>query len=68
MNKKPSKKDIIKQYLLDGNKVSPLEAFRLCGSMRLSAIIFDLKDEGMNIKSEMVYEPSGVRYARYYLG
>lgn len=58
----------IQAYLNDGNSITPIEALNLFGAFRLSAIIYVLKyDYGMDIKTEIVYEDGGKRYARYYL-
>lgn len=51
--------------------ITPLEALNLCGCLRLSARIFDLKEAGNNIYTsweEKVTEEGTVkRYARYIL-
>ena len=49
------------EHLLKGNTISPLEAFNRYKTMRLSAIIFNLKEEGYNIanigsKEYAIYE------------
>lgn len=44
-----SQKENILEYLQIGNKITPLEALYQFGSFRLSAIIFDLRQEGFNI-------------------
>ena len=44
-----SKKENILEYLQIGNKITPLEALYQFGSFRLSAIIFELRQEGYNI-------------------
>ena len=49
------------QHLLKGNTISPLEAFNRYNTMRLSAIIFNLKKEGYPIanigsKEYAIYE------------
>lgn len=56
----------IKSYLLDGNKITPLEALQKFGSFRLSAIIYNLKKEGMNIKTNMI-TVNEKRFAEYEL-
>jgi len=48
MSKKSQKENIL-EYLEIGNKITPLEALYQFGSFRLSAIIFDLRQEGFNI-------------------
>ena len=49
------------EHLLKGNTISPLEAFNRYKTMRLSAIIFDLKKDGNPIanigsKEYAIYE------------
>ena len=56
----------IKNYLLNGNKITPLEALQKFGSFRLSAIIYNLKKEGMNIKTNMI-TVNDKRFAEYEL-
>ena len=46
---KKSQKENILEYLQIGNKITPLEALYKFGSFRLSAIIFELRQEGFNI-------------------
>ena len=46
---KKSQKENILEYLELGNKITPLEALYQFGSFRLSAIIFELRQEGFNI-------------------
>ena len=44
-----SQKQNILEYLEIGNKITPLEALYQFGSFRLSAVIFELRQEGYNI-------------------
>lgn len=44
-----SQKENVLEYLQRGNKITPLEALYQFGSFRLSAIIFELRQEGYNI-------------------
>ena len=68
MERYDSQRAMIQEYLREGNSITPIEALNLFGAFRLSAIIYTLKyDYGMDIKTEMVYEEGGKRYARYYL-
>ena len=46
---KKSQKENILEYLQIGNKITPLEALYQFGSFRLSAVIFELRQEGFNI-------------------
>lgn len=66
-NSTESQNKRIKAWLESGHKISALDALNLFDSFRLSARIFDLRnDYGMDIKSEMV-ESNGRRYAKYSL-
>lgn len=58
----------IRQALEGGLKLTPLDALRMFGCMRLAARIQDLKDSGYSITKEMVYVKKGEkRVARYSL-
>jgi len=54
----------IKQHLLQGRSITPIEALNRFGCFRLSGRIFDLKREGLNISTKMV-EKGGKRFAEY---
>jgi hypothetical protein len=54
-------------YLKAGNRITPLESLELFGCFRLGARIYDLKQAGYRIESEMVKVPSGKRVASYKL-
>lgn len=56
----------IKEHLLSGKSITPIEALNQYGCFRLGARIFDLKEQGLNIKTEMV-ERNGKRFAEYRL-
>ena len=47
-----TQKDLVLNYLKKYKKNNPIVAFRKCGTMRLSAIIFELKKDGWKIESE----------------
>lgn len=66
-NEFPTQKSVIRQHLLDGKSITPLEALRLCGSLRLSAIIYDLREEGLQIKTERLQVSPRKHVARYYI-
>ena len=51
---KETQTKIILERLQDGDKVTALSAFKMCGSLRLSSIIFNLRERGYNIHTEMV--------------
>lgn len=44
----------IKQHLLNGFDITPMKALKMFGCFRLGARIWDLKKEGLPIKSEMI--------------
>lgn len=55
MNKEKNmktQKELVLNYLKKYKKINPIVAFSKCGTMRLSAIIFNLKKDGWNIDSE----------------
>ena len=41
-------------YMMQGKRITPIEALNLFGSMRLSAIIFALRERGYIIQTERV--------------
>lgn len=59
----------IKQHLEEGKSITPLEALRMFGCFRLSAIIFNLryKPYEMDIKVKMIQQGKK-HFAQYYLG
>lgn len=59
-----SQNRIIAEHLLGGKSLTSLEALELCGCLRLSGRIHDLRGRGMPISTEMV-EINGKRVARY---
>lgn len=68
MERMESQRKAIKNWLLVGKTITPIEALNMFGAFRLSAIIYVLKnDYDMDIVTEMVYEDNGKRYAKYYL-
>lgn len=58
----------VKQHLQQGKRINALTGFALFGTMRMSAIIHNLKNKhGLDISTEMKTSPAGVRYASYQL-
>ena len=49
-----SQNEKIKAHLLSGRSITPLDALYQFGCFRLSARIYDLRDQGMNIISTTV--------------
>ena len=63
-----SQKEKVKKYLKEGHSITALEALNYFGAMRLSAIIYDLRREGMDIKTHNFHDKKNdKRYAKYYL-
>jgi len=50
MSKKSQKENIL-EYLEIGNKITPLESLYQFGSIRLRAMIYDLRQEGFHIST-----------------
>lgn len=61
-----SQNERILEFLKAGNKLTPLLALDLFGTLRLSGRILELRNRGHAIKSEMV-ERNGRRVAEYRL-
>ena len=53
--------------LINGKRITPIEALYQFGCMRLASRISELKKLGWNIEKETVLLSSGKRIARYYL-
>jgi hypothetical protein len=63
-----SQSKMIKEYLLSGGSISPLDALKMFGCFRLGARIWDLRHkEGMNIKKETLVLDNNKRVAVYSL-
>jgi hypothetical protein len=61
-----SQTKLIEQHLRSGQSITPMDALNLYGCFRLGARIWDLKEKGMNIVTEMV-RSGKKRYAMYRL-
>ena len=65
---KESKHRQVKDHLLKGGQISGLEAIKLFGVYRLSSIINRLRNEGLDIKTTMIYNSDGVtQFAKYFI-
>lgn len=53
--------------LINGKRITPLDALDWYGCFRLASRISELKKEGWNIEKETVLLSSGKRIARYYM-
>lgn len=59
---------MIRDALLNGERLTPLDALHRFGCFRLGARIWDLRNKfQMNIKKEMVDLPNGKKVAAYSL-
>lgn len=63
---KPTKKQRVLEHLLKGGAITPLEALNMFGSLRLGAIIFELRQDGYNIDTKRVSNGRSC-FARYRL-
>lgn len=66
MKRTESQVKAIKRDLKAGRKITPLQALKDYGCMRLASRIADLRAAGMRIKSKMVFAYP-VKYAQYQL-
>lgn len=68
MNQK-SKTIMIRDYLEQGFSLSPKEAYKKFGSMRLASIVSDLKKDGYKFSTTFTRstENPRIKYARYKL-
>ena len=64
---KNTKINLVAKHLISKKKITSWEAIERYHATRLADIIFTLKGKGWNIVTEMVKEPSGVRYAVYHM-
>ena len=65
--KRKTQKQKVKEYLLEGNTLTPVEAYERGWGMRLAAIINTLRSEGLNIGTNMIRNRYGTKYGQYYL-
>jgi hypothetical protein len=56
----------IKHYLNSGGRVTGIDALEKFGCYRLSSVIFNLRDKGLDVKTKRV-KSGDKTYAQYYL-
>tara|TARA_X000001388_G_scaffold77361_2_gene77860 strand:- start:348 stop:575 length:228 start_codon:yes stop_codon:yes gene_type:complete len=56
----------IRHYLESGGRISGISALDKFGCYRLSSVIFNLRDKGLDIKTKMI-KNGQKSYAEYYL-
>ncbi len=66
MNTHPSTTKKIEKWLTRGHKITPLQALKKWGCMRLAARIAELRARGMDIKTKSITQ-NGKTYAQYSL-
>lgn len=64
---KMSQRARILKHLKAGKSITPLEALGVYGAYRLSAVIFDLRAAGYDIKTNLKNDGTGRQYAEYSL-
>lgn len=62
-----TQKDLLREALLRGEELTPLDALDRMGCFRLASRIHDLKQEGMDIVSRKVKTPGGAIVNSYSL-
>ena len=62
-----SQTDLILEWMLAGNSITPLEALSMCGCSRLAARIADIRAKGYLVYSETITLPNGKRVSQYHL-
>jgi hypothetical protein len=62
-----SQNDSILAYMLNGNRITPIEALNLFQCFRLTSRICDLKQRGFDIKKEFVKVNSGKKVMSYWI-
>jgi hypothetical protein len=58
--------DGIRAHLLRGKPITPIQALNLFGCFRLAAVIFNIREEGYTVETEMVHR-GGKKWASYTL-
>lgn len=67
MAKKATQTEKILHYMQTNGAITPMDALRECGCMRLAARIADIKELGFDISTKIITEANGTRYAEYRL-
>ena len=57
----------ILDYLQQGKRLTPLEALSLFGCFRLGARVYDLRQQGHNVKSRNIQVGKNKRVAEYWI-
>lgn len=62
-----SQNALIKGWLLNGYSITQLEALNQFGCFRLAARIANLRDQNLNVETDIITLENGKRVARYFL-
>ncbi len=69
MKRGPSQRKLIEKHLKNKGSITSWQAIQWFGCTRLSAVIYDLRNEGMKIKTEYVTNQNRygypVKFAKY---
>lgn len=57
----------IQKYMENGHRITQLEALNLFGCMRLATRVFEMRERGIDVRTDMITVPSGKRVAQYYI-
>jgi hypothetical protein len=57
----------IQDYLINGNRITALDALKKFQCFRLSARILDLKKQGLPIRSKFIDLPSAKKVKEYFI-
>tara|TARA_R100000963_G_C4567668_1_gene53855 strand:- start:37 stop:306 length:270 start_codon:yes stop_codon:yes gene_type:complete len=67
-DKKKSQYELILADLIDGKSITPIDALEKYGCFRLAAVVYNLKEDGYDVNTDIVNNKlSGKKYARYSL-
>ena len=70
--KKPTQKQLILDYIDRFGSITPIQAFADLGITRLAARVSDLKEAGVDVRTEMVSARNifgkQIKYAKYSIG
>lgn len=64
---KKTKKEMVEEHLITNGSITSLEAIVEYWATRLSAIIYNLKEEGWQFDTTKEKHHTGATYARYHL-
>ena len=62
-----SQESKILSYMLEGHRITGMEALELCGCWRLPARIADIKKHGFNVQSRTIVTESGKKVKQYWI-